>query len=155
MPGVCPPWRWNGERWFFDRKEVVNVHRFSTGSPNGVAMQVSAAALVPTACRVAQGHSAHAIGTPPAEMSPAQFFPRMAAAAIGWTWSEVAVSERQKANPGIDWQKPDWHRCEFAWTTFAHIRVESRNGRRRKRRCCKSRKQWKSFTHIPGGEKLT
>jgi DDE family transposase len=149
------PWRWKVERLFFDLKEVLNLHRFYTSSPNGVAMQVYAAALVHTAFRVAQGHIAQAIGTQPEEISPAKFFPRMAAAAIGWTWSEVAFIEIQKANPGIDLQKPDWHRCEFAWTTFEHIRVESRNGRRRKRRFCKSRKQWKSFTHIPGGKKLT
>lgn len=149
------PWRWKVERLFFDLKEVLNLHRFYTGSPNGVAMQVYAAALVHTAFRVAQGHIAQAIGTQPEEISPARFFPRMAAAAIGLTWAEVAFIEIQKANPGIDLQKPDWHRCEFAWTTFAHIRVESRNGRRRKRRFCKSRKQWKSFTHIPGGKKLT
>jgi hypothetical protein len=149
------PWRWKVERLFFDLKEVLNLHRFSTGSPNGVAMQVYAAALVHTACRVAQGHIAQAIGTQPEEISPARFFPRMAAAAIGLTGSEVAFIEIQKANPGIDLQKPDWHRCEFAWTPCAHIRVESRNGRRRKRRFCKSRKQWKSFTHIPGGKKLT
>ena len=149
------PWRWKVERLFFDLKEVLNLHRFYTGSPNGVAMQVYAAALVHTAFRVAQGHIAHAIGTQPEEISPAKFFPRMAAAAIGWTWSEVAFIEIQKANPGIDLQKPDWHRCEFAWTTIAHIRVESRNGRRRKRRFCKSRKQWKYFTHNTGGKKLT
>jgi hypothetical protein len=35
------------------------------------------------------------------------------------------------------------------------IQVEPRNGRRKKRRFCQSRKQWKSFTHIPGGKKLT
>ena len=149
------PWRWKVERLFFDLKEVLNLHRFSTSSPNGVAMQVYAAALVHTAFRVAQGHIAQAIGTQPEEISPARFFPRMAAAAIGLTWSEVAFIEMQKANPGIDLQKPDWHRCAFAWTTFAHMRVESRNGRRRKRRFCKSRKPWKSFTHIPGGKKLT
>ncbi len=149
------PWRWKVERLFFDLKEVLNLHRFYTSSPNGVAMQVYAAALVHTAFRVAQGHIAQAIGTQPEEISPAKFFPRMAAAAIGLTWSEVAFLEIQKANPGIDLQKPDWHRCEFAWTTLERIRVESRNGRRRKRRFCKSRKQWKSFTHIPGGKKLT
>jgi DDE family transposase len=149
------PWRWKVERLFFDLKEVLNLHRFYTGSPNGVAMQVYAAALVHTAFRIAQGHIAQAIGTQPEEISPARFFPRMAAAAIGLTWSELAFIEIQKANPGIDLQKPAWHRCDFAWTTFAHIRVESRNGRRRKRRFCKSRKQWRSFTHIPGGKKLT
>jgi lambda repressor-like predicted transcriptional regulator len=149
------PWRWKVERLFCDLKEGWNVPRFSTGSPNGVAMQVYAAALVHTAFRVAQGHIAQAIGTQPEEISPARFFPRMAAAAIGLTWSEVAFVEMQKAHPGIDLQKPDWHRGEFAWTTFEHMRVESRHGRRRKRRFCKSRKQWKSCTHIPGGKKLT
>ena len=34
------PWRWKVERLFFDLKEVLHWHRFSTGSPNGVAMQV-------------------------------------------------------------------------------------------------------------------
>jgi len=110
---------------------------------------------VPTAFRVAQGHMAQASGPQPAESAPAKFFPRMAAAALGWPWAEVAFSEMQQAQPGSDLQKPDWHRCAFAWTTLAHIRVESRNGRRRKRRFCQSRKQWKSFTHIPGGKKLT
>ena len=80
----------------FDLKEVLNLHRFYTGSPNGVAMQVYAAALVHTAFRVAQGHIAQAIGTPPEEISPARFFPRMAAAAIGLMWSELAFIEIQK-----------------------------------------------------------
>ena len=34
------PWRWKVERVFFDLKEVLHLHRFSTSSPNGVAMQV-------------------------------------------------------------------------------------------------------------------
>jgi hypothetical protein len=148
------PGRWQVERVLFDLKEVVHVHRFSTSRPNGVAMQVYAAALVHTAVRVAQGHIAQAIGTQPAEMSPAKFFPRMAAASIGLTWSELACLAMQLANPGVDLHKPDWHRCDCAWTTFARIRVEPRNGRRRKRRFCQSRKQWKSFPHIPGGKKL-
>jgi len=149
------PWRWKVERLFFDLKEVLHLHRFYTSSPNGVAMQVYAAALVHTAFRVAQGHIAEVIGTQPEEIAPAKFFPRMAAASIGLIWSELAFIEIQQANPGIDLQKPDWHRCDFAWTTFERIRVEPRNGRRRKRRFCQSRKQWKSFTHIPGGKKLT
>jgi hypothetical protein len=129
--------------------------RFYTSSPNGVAMQVYAAALVHTAFRVAQGHIAQAIGKEPEEISPAKFFPRMAVASIGLTWAELAFIAIQQANPGIDLQKPDWRRCAFAWTTFKHIQVEPRNGRRRKRRFCQSRKQWKSFAHVPGGKKLT
>jgi hypothetical protein len=149
------PWRWKVARVFFDLKEVLNLHRFYPSSPNGVAMQVYAAALVHTAVRVAQGHIAQAIGTEPEEISPAKFFPRLAAASIGLTWSELALLEIRKANPGIALKKPDWHHCDFAWTTFERIRVETRNERRRKRRFCQSRKQWKSFTHIPGGKKLT
>jgi hypothetical protein len=149
------PWRWKVERLFFDLKEVLTLHRFYTSSPNGVAMQVYAAALVHTAFRVAQGHIARAVGTQPEEIAPAKFFPRMATASIGLTWSELAFIEIQLANPSIDLQKPDWKRCAFAWTTFERIRVEPRLGRRRKRRFYKSRKQWKSFTHIPGGKKLT
>jgi hypothetical protein len=149
------PWRWKVERLFFDRKEVLHLHRFSTSSPNGVAMQVYAAALVHTALRIAQGHIAQASGMEPEEIAPAKFFPRLAAASIGLTWSELAFLEIQQANPGIALSKPDWRLCDFAWTTLERIQVEPRNGRRRKRRFCQSRKQWQSFTHIPGGKKLT
>jgi hypothetical protein len=133
----------------------LNLHRFYTGSPNGVAMQVYAAALVHTAFRVAQGQIAQAIGVAPETISPAKLFPRMATASIGLTWMELAFIEMQQANPGLDLQKPDWRRSDFAWTTLERIQVEPRTGRRRKRRFCQSRKQWKSFTHIPGGNKLT
>jgi len=34
------PWRWEVERLFCDLKEVLNLQRFYTGSPNGGAMQV-------------------------------------------------------------------------------------------------------------------
>jgi Transposase DDE domain len=149
------PWRWKVERLFFDLKEVLNLHRFYTSSPNGVAMQVYAAALVHTALRVAQGHIAQASGIEPEEIAPAKFFPRLAAASIGLTWSELAFLEIQQANPGIALSKPDWRLCDFAWTTLERIQVEPRNGRRKKRRFCQSRKQWKSFAHIPGGKKLT
>ena len=149
------PWRWKVERLFFDLKEVLNLHRFYTSSPNGVAMQVYAAALVHTALRVAQGYIAQASGIEPEEIAPAKFFPRLAAASIGLTWSELAFIEIQQANPGIVLSKPDGRLCDFAWTTLERIQVEPRNGRRRKRRFCQSRKQWKSFTHIPGGKKLT
>jgi len=149
------PWRWKVARLFFDLKEVLHLHRFYTSSPNGVAMQVYAAALVHTAFRVAQGHIAQASGIEPEEIAPAKFFPRLAAASIGLTWSELALLEMQQANPGIALSKPDWRLCDFAWTTLERIQVEPRNGRRRKRRFCQSRKQWKSFTHIPGGKKLT
>ena len=149
------PWRWKVERLFFDLKEVLNLHRLYTSSPNGVAMQVYAAALVHTAFRVAQGHVAETLGTTPEAISPAKFFPRLAVASIGLVWSELAFITIQQANPGVHLHKPDWQACPLAWTTWESIQVESRTGRRRKRRFCPSRKQWKSFAHIPGGKKLT
>lgn len=149
------PWRWKVERLFFDLKEVLNLHRFYTSSPNGVAMQVYAAALVHTAFRVAQGHVAETLGRAPETISPAKFFPRLAAASIGLVWSELAFLTIQQANPRVRLHKPDWHECAFAWTTLERIQVETRTGRRRKRRFCQSRRHWKSFAHIPGGKRLT
>jgi hypothetical protein len=149
------PWRWKVERLFFDLKEVLNLHRFYTSTPNGVAMQVYAAALVHTAFRVAQGRVATTVGIAPEEISPAKFFPRLATASIGLTWAELAFIEIQQANPDVRLQKPDWRACPFAWTTLKAIQVEPRKGRRKKRRFCQGRKHWKSFTHIPGGKKLT
>ena len=149
------PWRWKVERLFFDLKEVLNLHCFYTGSPNGVAMQVSAAVLVHTAFRVAPGHVAETLEVAPEAISPAKFFPRRATASIGLGWSALAFITIQQANPGVRLHKPDWQACAFAWTTLERIQVETRTGRRRKRRFCRSRKHWKSFAHIPGGKKLT
>lgn len=149
------PWRWKVERLFFDLKEVLNLHRFYLTSPNGVAMQVYAATVVHTAFRVAQGRVAAAAGMAPEEISPAKFFPRLAVASIGLTWAELAFRAIEQANPGVALQKPNWQDCAFAWTTLEAIRVEPRQGRRKKRRFCQSRKHWKSFAHIPGGKKLT
>ena len=149
------PWRWKVERRFFDLKAVLNVPCFYTGTPHGVAMQVSAAVLVHTAFRGAQGHVAETLGTAPEESSPAQFFPRLATASIGLAWAELAFITIPQANPEVCVPKPDWQDCAFAWTTLDRIQVEPRTGRRRKRRFCRSRKHWKSFAHIPGGKKLT
>jgi hypothetical protein len=79
----------------------------------------------------------------------------LATASIGLTWAEVAFIEIQQAHPGIRLQKPDWEACPFAWTTLEAIQVEPRQGRRKKRRFCRSRQHWKSFPHVPGGKKVT
>ncbi len=72
------PRRWNVERMFFHLKEVLNLHRFYTANPNGVAMQVYAAAMVYAALRVAQSDAARQAEVEPEEISPAKFFPRVA-----------------------------------------------------------------------------
>ena len=77
-----------------------------------------------TACRVAQGHIAQAIGIAPEEISPAKFSPRLAAASLGLTWSELALMEMQQANPGIALHKPHWRYGTFAWTTLERLQGE-------------------------------
>jgi len=91
----------------------------------------------------------------PEAIAPAKLFPRLAAAFLGLTWSALAFLEMPQATPALALSKPDWRLCDFAWTTLERMQGEPRNGRRRKRRFCQSRKQWTSFTHIPGGKKLT
>ena len=105
-------------------------------------MQVYVVTLVHTACRVAQGHIAQAIGIAPEEIAPAKFSPWLAAASLGLTWSELALMGRcSKANPGIALYKPHWQEGAFAWTTLERLQGEPRTGRRRKRCFCQSRKQ--------------
>ena len=93
---LYPPWRWKVERLFFDLKEVLNLHRFYTGSPNGVAMQVYAAVLVHTAFRVAQGHIAQASGTQPGRFHRPSFSPAWPQLLLDWTWSEWPLSRFKK-----------------------------------------------------------
>jgi hypothetical protein len=95
------------------------------------------------------------LGTAPETLSPAKFFPRLAAASIARVWSALACITIQQANPGVRLHQPDWQDCACAWTTLERLQVETRTGRRRKRRFCQSRQQWKSFAHIPGGKRLT
>jgi YD repeat-containing protein len=149
------PWRGTGDRLLFERQDVVHWQRFSTRRPHGVALQGSAAALVPTALRVAQGHVAAPRGTTPETLSPAKFCPRLAAASIGLGWAELALVALPPATPGVRLHQPDGHACAFAWTTLERLQVETRTGRRRKRRFCQSRTHWQSCAHIPGGKRLT
>jgi hypothetical protein len=149
------PWRWSIERLFFDLKEVLNLHRFYAGSPNAVALQVYAAAIVHTAFRIAQAHVARDHGLIPEEISPAKFFPRLAGACIGLTIAETVVENLAARHPQLRRENHSWQDQKFAWTTLESIVVEKRKGRRRKRRFCPTRKQWKSFKQFPGGRKLT
>lgn len=149
------PWRWSIERLFFDLKEVLNLHRFYAGSPNAVAMQVFAAAIVHTAFRIAQARIAARHGLKPEEISPAKFFPRLATASIGLTDAQAYFEATREANPGVRLNEPTWEDQPFAWTSLTAIQVEPRRGKRRKQRFCASRKSWKSFAHIPGGRKLS
>lgn len=148
------PFRWTVERVFFDLKETLNLHRFYTANPNGVAMQVYATSMIYNAFRVAQCNLAVEHGVAPEDFSPAKLFPRLAQAsadlaAMEWTFLAVQRTNRMRL------KKPDFNASPFGRTTLQAVLVRKRNEHRRKRRFCASRRRWKSLTHIPGGQKLT
>jgi hypothetical protein len=148
------PYRWRVERLFFDLKEVLNLNRVYTANPNAVAMQVYAAGCVYNAMRVAQAEVAAAAGLAPEAISPAKFFPKMAAACHAYVLFELWFLDTQRANPGHRLQKPSLTQRRFASVALEAIRVEPRKGRRRKRRFCQARRHWKSLAHVRGGQKL-
>lgn len=148
------PRRWSIERLFFDLKEVLNLHRVYAGNPNAVAMQVYAAGCVYNAMRVAQGEVAAAAGLPPEAISPAKFFPKLAAACHAYALFALWFCQTQRANPGRRLRKPPLSARRFASVSLDAIRVEARTGPRRKRRFCAARRKWKSIAHVRGGRKL-
>lgn len=148
------PRRWNVERMFFHLKEVLNLHRFYTANPNGIAMQVYAAAMVYAALRVAQSDAARQAEVEPEEISPAKFFPRVANAFATQAGIELGYRLTCLENRGRRLRPPKLGGRPELTTTLEEVRVEKRNGRRRKRRFCKSRRKWKSFAHVPGGKRL-
>jgi len=148
------PRRWNVERMYFHLKEVLNLHRFYAANPNGVAMQVYAAAIVYVALRVAQVDAARQVEVDPEEISPAKFFPRVAEALATQAGIELGYRMTCRENPGRRLRPPQLKGRPELTTTLKEVRVEKRNEHRRKRRFCKGRRKWKSFDHVPGGKRL-
>lgn len=144
------PWRWKIERMFYDLKEVLNLHCFYAANPNAVAMQVYAAALVHAAMRLAQGRIAQNAEVAPEDISTEKLFPRVAAASHALANAELVFLATCRLNPGVTLKKPDWRKMPFATTSLKKIRLQIRNGKRRSRRFCKSRKRWKSLAHVSG-----
>lgn len=147
--------RWTVERLFFDLKEVLNLHHFYLASPRGVAHQIYAAAMVYAAFRVAQARIAQSQGLEPEQLSPARLFPRVAAASLAILFGEAYFEATQKRNPGVPLVKPTWEELAASQVRLSALLVQTRRGKRRKRRYCASRRRWKSFAHIPGGRKLS
>ena len=145
------PLRWTIERMFYDLKEVLNLHCIYAGNPNAVAMQVYAAAMVYTACRVAQGQGARQAGVAPETISTDKYFPRVATASFTWTLIQLTTQAIVESNPDVSLRMPDWRSRRFASVKLSAVRVERRSEDRRKRRYCASRGQWKAFSHVPGG----
>jgi IS4 transposase len=149
------PYRWRIERMYFDLKEVLNLNRIYAANPNAVAMQVYAAGMVYNAMRVAQGEVAAAAGLAPEEISPAKFYPRMAAACQAYVTAQLLAQRIKQLNPHRRLRLPDWSRERWASVPATIILVEPRRGHRRRRRYCKARRQWKSLTHVRGGRKFS
>jgi hypothetical protein len=149
------PCRWSIERMYFDLKETLNLNRFYPANPNAVGMQVYAGALVYTAMRVAQSEVAQEAQIEPEEISPAKFFPKMAAACHAYVVGEHMIAEMLRLNPGKRLKRPSWKGRRCASVPLEAILVEPRNGHRRRRRFCKARRHWKSFSHVRGGRELT
>jgi len=149
------PYRWRIERMYFDLKEVLNLNRVYAANPHAVAMQVFAAGLVYNAMRVAQGEVAEAAGIAPEEISPAKFYPKLAAAYHAYVVSQLTVHTIRRLNPRTRLRLPDWRTQRWASVEVPTLRVERRTGRRRKRRYCAARRTWKSFAHVRGGRRFT
>jgi len=154
------PMRWGIERLFFDLKEVLNLHCFYAANPNAVAMQIYAAAIVHTACRVAQARIAQEHHLSPEQISPAKLYPRLAAASCAVTQIELYHVELEHFNPDRrrlvrSLRRPDLSTFRFAKTTLGAILVEKRNGNRKKRRFHPDRRRWKSLAHIKGFKHLS
>ncbi|MBI4609381.1 MAG: transposase [Candidatus Rokubacteria bacterium] len=148
------PARWRIERMYFDLKEVLNLNRISAANPHAVAMQVYAAGLVYNVMRVAQSEVGETAGIEPEEISPAKFYPKLAAACHSYVVSQAMVHDIRRLNPRTRLRLPDWRTRRCASVPLAAIRVERRNGSRRKRRYCPARRHWKSFVHVRGGRKF-
>lgn len=149
------PYRWRIERMYFDLKAVLNLNRLYAANPNAVAMQVYAAGMVYNAMRVAQGEVAAAAGLAPEEISPAKFYPRLAAACHVYVTAQLWAQQVTQLNPHQVLRLPNWSTERWASVSATSIRVERRRGSRRRRRYCKARRQWKSLTRIRGGRKFT
>jgi len=104
--------------------------------------------------RVAQGEVAAAAGIAPEEISPAKFYPKLAAACYAYVVTQVTGHDIRRLNPRRRLQIPDWRHARWASVPLAAIRLEPRRGARRHRRFCVTRQTWKSFAHVAGGRKF-
>lgn len=148
------PYRWSIERMFFDLKEVLNLKHFYAANPNAVAMQVYAAAIVYNALRLAQSEAAAVGGIDPEEISPAKFYPKVAAACTIYLhrqqWEEEIRHRHPRTHFRLIGQQPE----PWAHTGLPVVCREKRRGTRRKRRFCRARSRWKSLARVRGGKRF-
>jgi len=149
------PYRWSIERMFFDLKAVLDLNRLYAAHPHAVAMQVYAAGLVYNAMRVAQSEAGAQVGVPPEDLAPAKLFPRLAAAAFRYLLEQEIEQQWHRRHPRRHPQLLRRRRGRWMRAPLAILNVERRKGRRRKRRYCPARRQWKSLAHVRGGRRFT
>ena len=90
-------------------------------------------------------------GAAPQAISPARFFPKLAAASHCYAFFEVWFLDAQRANRGRRLRPPPLQQRRFAHVALGIVVVEPRTGRRRKRGFCAARDHWKSLPHVRGG----
>jgi hypothetical protein len=147
------PSRWQVERLFYDLKEVLNLHHFYLANPNGVAMQVYAAAMVHSAFRVAQGRIAQSHQVAAEDLSPKKLYPRLATASKTVVEAELYFDRVEDANR-CRLKKPDWTDIPKTLVFLEDLLVHKQAGSRRCRGFSKKRTKWKSFKHVRGAERL-
>mgnify|MGYP005814325495 CR=1 FL=1 len=149
--------RWSVERCFLSLKDTLNLNRLFNASPAAIAGQVYATALIYDALRLAQEEIARKVDVEPERLSPEKLFPRILENMVKLTWAEEGAEKyywRVKAQ-NTDAPPPDLHleRLPAFKLSLQGITLEKRNGHRRKRRYCKGRRQFTSYSKIPGAKK--
>jgi hypothetical protein len=148
------PLRWKIEQLFYTLKVVLNLKEFYAANPNGVALQIYAAASVHAAFRVAQGITAEKLGVTPEEISTEKLFPRLALTAYALAMRDVLHEEYQNQVPDRKLRKPSLRKYGYTQTRLSQIRLQSRSGKRRKQKFCDSRATWTSLHKIAGASEL-
>jgi hypothetical protein len=149
--------RWSVERCFLSLKDTLNLNHLFNASPAAIAGQVYATALLYDALRLAQAEIARKVDVEPERISPEKLFPRIIENMVKLTWAEQGAEKYyfrvKKWDP--DAPPPELHLEKMAaFRLSLHgITLEKRNGKRRKRRYCKGRRRFTSYSKIPGAKK--
>ena len=117
-------------------------------------MQVYAAAIVYNALRLAQSEAAAVGGIDPEEISPAKFYPKVAAACAIYVHRQQWEEELRHRHPRTHFRLIGPPPGPWAHTELPAVCREKRRGIRRKRRFCPARRRWKSLAHVRGGKRL-
>ena len=133
---------------------MLNLNRLYAANPNAVAMQVYAAAIVYNALRVAQSEAAAQIGWAPERLSPAKFYPKVAAATYLYLHRQQWERELRTRYRHLHFRLVGGRRC-WIRAAPAPLERELRADHRRTRRFCPARRHWKSFAHVQGGHRFT